>query len=140
MHYFGALYGYIPESPKKLLICEQLSEDYCDMIPDVYPNTFKPPGEVRDQAIDKAFNEVLPRELAKVEKALGNKKFLTGESLSIADFYWGSLYASWLTNPLAYEPERRADILRKFPKYNAFGMRFTAECGDYLKARPPRPV
>lgn len=48
MHYFGALHGYIPESSKKLLICEQLCEDYCDMIPDVYPNTFKPVGEVRD--------------------------------------------------------------------------------------------
>jgi glutathione S-transferase len=69
------------------------------MVPEVYPNTFKPAGEARDQAIDKAFNEVLPRELTKVEKALGKKKFLLGESLSIADFYWGSLYVSFLTNP-----------------------------------------
>ena len=110
------------------------------MHPEVYPLTFKPPGEGRDQAIEKVFNEVLPRELTKVEKALGKKKFLTGESLSIADFYWGSFYASWLTNPLAYEPERRADTVRKFPKFNAFGMRFTSELSDYLKASPPRPV
>jgi len=40
---------------------------------------------------------------------------------------------------LGYEPERRAEILIKFPKYNAFSKRFTAEFGDYLKARPPRP-
>ena len=110
------------------------------MVPEVYPVTFKPPGEARDQALEKVFNEILPRELTKVEKVLGNNKFLIRETLSIADFYWGSLYASWLTNPLAYETERRADILKKFPKYAVFGTRFTAELSDYLKSRPPRPV
>ena len=97
-------------------------------------------GESKNQACDKAFNQVLPKELAKVEAALGNKKFLIGETLTIADFYWGNFYASWLTNPLAYEPDRRADILKKFPKYTAYGNRFIAEIGDSLKTRPPRPV
>ncbi len=100
MHYLGALYGYIPEDPKQLLISEQLCEDYCDSIPvDVIPVTFTPAGEAKDKALDKAFNVVFPRELAKVEAALGNKKFLTGETLSIADFYWGNCYVSVLTNP-----------------------------------------
>ena len=78
--------------------------------------------------------------MAKVETALGNKKFLTGETLTIADFYWGSFYASWLTNPMAYEPEKRADTLKKFPKYAAFGKNFIAEFSDSLTNRPPRPV
>lgn len=110
------------------------------MVPDIFPVTFMPSGESKNQACDKVFNQILPRELAKVEVALGNKQFLTGETLTIADFYWGNFYASWLTNPLAYEPERRANILQKFPKYTAFGNRFIKEFGDSLKTRPPRPA
>ena len=110
------------------------------MVPDIFPVTFMPPGESKNQAFEKVFNQILPKELAKVETALGNEKFLTGETLTIADFYWGNFYASWLTNSLAYEPGRRADILKKFPKYVAFGDRITAEFGDYLKSRLPRPA
>jgi glutathione S-transferase len=69
-------------------------------------------GEEKNKALDNAFNVVLPKELTKVEAALGKKKFLTGESLSIADFYWGNCYVSVLANPLFYEPERRAELLR----------------------------
>ena len=124
-----------------MLICEQLSEDYCDSIPvDVIPVSSTPPGDARDNALDKAFNVVLPRELAKVEAALGNKKFLTGESLSMADFYWGNCYVSVLTNPKFYEPERRAETLRRFPKFTAYGKRFEAEFISYLKSRPQTPM
>ena len=113
MHYLGALYGYIPQDPKQLLICEQLCEDYCDSVPvSIIPLFFKPAGEEKDKAIDNVFSVILPKELAKVEKALGNKKFLNGESLSIADFYWGNCYVSILANPNFYEPERRAETLK----------------------------
>ena len=96
-----------------MLISEQLCEDYCDTLPiAVIPLNFKPEGEEKNKALDNAFNVVLPKELTKVEAALGKKKFLTGESLSIADFYWGNCYVSILANPLFYEPERRAELLR----------------------------
>ena len=128
MHYLGALYGYIPQDPKQLLISEQLCEDYCDTIPvSLIPLTFKPAGEEKNKALDNVFNVVLPKELAKVETALGNKKFLTGETLSIADFYWGNCYVSVLANPKFYEPERRAETLRQFPAFAAYGKRFEAE-------------
>ena len=78
----------------------------------VIPVTFKPEGEEKNKALDNAFDVVLPKELKKVEAALGKKKFLTGESLSIADFYWGNCYVSVLANPLFYEPQRRAELLR----------------------------
>ena len=120
-----------------MIICEQLCEDYCDSIPvDVIPVTFTSAGDAKDKALDKAFNVVIPRELAKVEAALGNKKFLTGETLSIADFYWGNCYVSVLTNPKFYEPERRAETLKRFPKFIAYGKRFEAEFSQYLKSRP----
>jgi glutathione S-transferase len=61
--------------------------------------------------IDQNFEENLPKFLADVESTLGSKKFLCGEKLSIGDFYIGNLYVSWLVNPLAYEPERRAALL-----------------------------
>ena len=118
-----------------MLICEQLCEDYCDSVPvDIIPVTFMQ-GEAKDKALDKAFDVVFPRELAKVEAALGSKKFLTGETLSIADFYWGNCYVSVLTSPKFYEPERRAEILKKFPKFTAYGQRFEAKFIQYLKSR-----
>ena len=80
MHYFEALYCYFSKRPKKLLICEQISEDYCDMVPEVYPVTFKSAGEARDKALVKVFYEVFLKELAKVEKVLGNNKFLVSET------------------------------------------------------------
>ena len=96
-----------------MLISEQLCEDYCDTLPiAVIPLNFKPEGEEKNKALDNAFNVVLPKELTKVEAVLGKKKFLTGESLSIADFYWGNCYVSVLANPLFYEPERRAELLK----------------------------
>ena len=124
MHYLGAIYGYIPQDPKTLLICEQLSEDYCDVVADIVPPTFKPAGEEKEKGMDKCLNDVLPKSLAKIENSLGNKKFLCGESLTLADFYWGCLYTSWLTNPMAYEPERREALLKQFPRYTAYGKKF----------------
>jgi glutathione S-transferase len=44
--------------------------------------------------IDQNFNENLPRFLAHVESTLGSKKFLCGEKLCIADFYFGNRYVS----------------------------------------------
>ena len=121
-----------------MLISEQLCEDYCDTLPiAVIPLNFKPEGEEKNKALDNAFNVVLPKELTKVEASLGKKKFLTGESLSIADFYWGNCYVSVLANPLFYEPERRAELLRQFPAFVAYGKRFETEVGGYLKQRAP---
>ena len=78
----------------------------------VIPLFFKPAGEEKNKALDNVFNVVFPKELAKIEAALENKKFLNGETLSIADFYWGNCYVSVLANPQFYEPERRAETLR----------------------------
>ena len=90
--------------------------------------------------IDQNFNEILPKFLADVENTLGNQNFLCGEQLSLADFYIGNLYVSWLVNPLAYEPERRAALLQQFPKYTAYGKRFETKMGDFLKRRKPCPA
>ena len=93
-------------------------------------------GEAKEKALDKAFDIVLPRELTKVEAALGRQKFLTGETLSTADFYWGNCYVSVLNNPGFYEPERREEILKRFPKFTAYGKRFESVFIKYLKTRP----
>ena len=90
--------------------------------------------------IDQNFTEILPKFLADVESTLGNQKFICGEQLSIADFYIGNLYVSWLVNPLAYEPERREALLQQFPKYTAYGKRFEATMGPFLKKRKACPA
>ena len=90
--------------------------------------------------IDQNFNEILPAFLADVENTLGNRKFICGEKLTLVDFYIGNLYVSWFINPLAYEPDRRAAMLMQFPKFTAYGKRFEAEMGDFLKKRKPCPA
>ena len=61
-----------------MLICEQLCEDYCDSDPvSIIPLFFKPAGKEKNKAIDNVFNVVLPKELTKVEKTLGNRILIT---------------------------------------------------------------
>ncbi len=61
--------------------------------------------------IDEALFDVLPKFYAKIERYLGNNKFLFGDQMTIGDFYIGGHYVNFATNPFTYEPELRAQLL-----------------------------
>ena len=74
-------------------------------------------------------------------KSNGGKKFLFGDKLTIADFYYGQIYTNYFNNPnVAYGVERWTEALKEYPIFEEYGKRFTLENKAFLEARPPRPL
>ena len=76
-------------------------------------------------AENTAFDTALPPFLAHVEGLLRDSGSLVGENLTTADFWIGGLYTNFFKNPLRYSPERWDALLVNYPKFAAYGERFS---------------
>ena len=70
------------------------------------------------------FTLILPNMLKKLDLDLKNGNFLVGNELCWADFLIGGFYTNFCINPMVYAPERRAQLLKDFPNFKAYGERF----------------
>ena len=57
--------------------------------------------------IDEALFVVLPKFYAKIERYLGDYKFMFGDQMTIGDFYIGGHYVNFASNQFTYESELR---------------------------------
>ena len=130
-------HGYYPRDPLQAAQCDELIEAVKDVHPKIFPHHFKDPSE-RDTS--DLFNNTLPKYLKVWDTQIGNKKYLVGDSWTIADFMVGSLYTDYFTNPDVYETENWAKVLSQFPNFKRYGEGFAAANADYLAERASRPL
>ncbi len=90
-----------------------------------------------DEEVKKLFSEVFPKFLSNAEKYLDDgHKFLVSDNLTIADFIIGGFYVNVVTNKkFAYAQSQYAELATRFPKFGAYGERFTSELRDVLAKR-----
>ena len=59
-------------------------------------------------------------------KKVDGKKFLFGDKLTIADFYYGQIYTNYFNNPsVAYGSDRWTEALKAYPIFEEYGKRFS---------------
>mmetsp|Transcript_32359 Transcript_32359/g.31662 ORF Transcript_32359/g.31662 Transcript_32359/m.31662 type:complete len:112 (-) Transcript_32359:45-380(-) len=102
-----------------------------------------PDEEAKKEGMKKMFTEVIPKELAILEKVLSNnatQNYLVGDKMTIADFLFGSFMNSFFYNPANPGYEQIKDMLNNFPNVKKWAEHFNGEMAAYLAARPsPRP-
>jgi glutathione S-transferase len=90
--------------------------------------------------MNDVFDKKLPEFMKKLLPNLGTTGFLTGDKLSVADFWIGGLYTNYFNNPkVMYAPERWAKAKVDNPEFVAYGERFAEANKEYLKGRGERP-
>ena len=70
-------------------------------------------------------------------KSNKGKKFLFGDRICTADFWYGIIYTNYFNNPtVAYGFDNWQKELKKYPTFEAYGKRFSLENARHLAERP----
>ena len=140
MRYLGKCHGYYPKDPVMAAKVDFVVENYLGVFYDLNAPGFAA-EEAKAALIDNIFDKILPEMMTKMTPNLKmDKKFLFGDSLTIADFWIGGLYVNLINNPaVGFAPEKWAKAKVDYPEFTAYGERFTKEMGEYLTTRGARP-
>ena len=133
VRYLGRKYGYYPQDQVQAYECDNLTELYADVISKLYMPVFTQGDEAKAAAIETAFKTLEPF-LEHVEGVLKESGYLVGENLNTCDFWIGGCYTNFFKNPLRYTPERWDALLAKYPKYAAYGERFSQANAAWLNS------
>lgn len=85
-------------------------------------------------------NNAIPKWIEFLEPYLNDGEFLCGEKLTIADFVIGGLYTNTITNEKSGGKEKWSDLLKKYPKFEAYGERFAEANKMYLTTRASKKM
>ena len=96
--YLGMKYGYYPEDPMQAYECDMLCDGYNDVLTKMYKPFFVKEEEKKEAMYPEIFDKLLPNYLAVIEPICEKGGWLVGENLTIADFWIGGLYTSYLAN------------------------------------------
>lgn len=113
-------------------ITDQYADLTTDLVTELTKVHFEKDEAKKAELATKLANETLPAQLALFEKRLGeNKGFLSGNSLSYADFYLFTTL-EWL------DEEKRNGVFQKFPNIKALDnqIRNRPRIKAYLQTRP----
>ena len=130
--FIGRINGWQPTNPKQAAMSDIFLEDFNDFLFMPLSNPLiTPEGPDRDAMIKKVFDEVLPKWMPIIEKAVGTRtKYMVRDELSTCDFFYGRLYVDFFsTNARSiYCKEKWLEWLAKCPNFEAYGKRFDKEC------------
>jgi len=139
-NYLGRKLGYLSSDPLQAYendaIIQYLMDRYEGIILPAY-GTFKDEAEQKEKQV-KAIEEEFPKLMTNLDEWLKEDKFLLGDKLSVCDFFVGSFYLAMCVNPkgrYGVEDGKWAKILKKYPKFKAYGERFRAENKEYVESK-----
>ena len=140
LRFLARVYGYYPTDPLQAWKVDNFIDVYYEVIGKFYAGALAKDPQIRDQNIKDLFETYLPKVMKAAEdqlKSNGGKKFLFGDRIGIADFWYGCIYSNWFNNPVnAYGTEIWQKALQKYPIFEAYGKRFTLENAKHLATRP----
>jgi glutathione S-transferase len=97
-------------------------------------------GDQKDTDLKKWMEVTLPAYFAAHEEILGKQKWFAGGSLTLADFWAGSLYVDHFTNEGNPNYAAYQGVIKAFPNFIRFGEDFRAENKAHLDSRKPSPM
>jgi glutathione S-transferase len=109
LRFLGRVYGYYPADPLQAYKVDCFVATYADVIGKFYSGAMEKDPDVKAQKINDLFETYLPKVMKAAEEQLksnGGKKFMFGDRLNIADFWYGCIYTNYFNNPkVAYGTE-----------------------------------
>ena len=140
LRFLGRVYGYYPADPLQAYKVDSFVSIYTDVIGKFYSGAMTSDPDAKAQKVKDLFDTYLPKVLKAAEdqlKSNGGKKFLFGDRLNIADFWYGGIYTNYFNNPnAAYGTEIWQKTLQNYPTFEAYGKRFSQENARHLASRP----
>ena len=133
VRYLGRKYGYYPTDLELAYEVDNLNELYQDVLPKLYTPVFAQGDDAKAAAIETCFKTLEPF-LVHIESVLKDSGYLVGENLNTCDFWIGGLYTNLFKNQLRFTPEKWDALLAKFPKYAAYGERFSAANASWISS------
>jgi len=93
-------HGYYPKDPDAAQVVDELCDGFNDVIAVIYKPHFTAPA---DRDTSNIFNNVLPKYLKVIDAECARGTFIAGDTLTIADFFIGSLYVNYFNNSECFE-------------------------------------
>ena len=109
MRFLAKAYGYYPDDIQVCLKHDVLCENFYEKFENAIMFLLYPKEDLEAQK-DECFADAA-KTIAHCEKVLGDSRWIFGEKLTAADFYYGSYYCSFVTNQLINEPERKKRLI-----------------------------
>ena len=109
LRFLARAYGYYPNDLLEAWKVENLISSYYENIGKFYKASMAKDENEKIQHLNDLFATYLPKVMKCAEdqlKSNGGKKFLFGDRVNIADFWYGCIYTNYFNNPKAYGAER----------------------------------
>ena len=138
----GAEHGYYPADPIAAYNCDFL----IDLLHDFFSSkNYEGPvfakTDAERQALCAPWMKAWSKYLGFMDEFVSSgKKFLVGDSITIADFWVGKFYTDMFANDLYPFKKERAMLMGMHPNFKNYGERFKAEMRPYLDTRAPKPA